>query len=144
MNRQIEFRGKTVFNCIKRCDGTYEVPCGTFVYGSLIKNKMGGDMIHVCGYGADGSGFEYKHLVDSDTVGQFTGIRDKNGRKIFEGDVVSVNHGKKRERGETDWKDNLCYLEVTFKNGAFNVAEYECCTDLLEVVGTIYDKPTEK
>lgn len=139
MNRTIEFRGKTIFDSLKRWDGGYDVPSGTFVYGSLVKNKMGGDMIHVSGYTANGEGFDLVHLVDSDTVGQFTGLCDKNKRKIFEGDIVRISMGQKRPFDGTEWEENYEDLEVQFKGGAFNISEYEHCTDLLEVIGTKYD-----
>lgn len=143
MNRTIEFRGKTIFDSLKRWDGGYDVPSGTFVYGSLVKNKKGGDMIHVCGYTANGEGFEMKHLVDSDTVGQFTGLCDKNKRKIFEGDIVRISMGQKRPFDGAEWEENYEDLEVQFKGGAFNISEYEHCTDLLEVIGTKYDSVCE-
>lgn len=122
MDRQIVFRGRVATS-------------GKFVYGSLIRTVQGGSMIHsISGYG-----FGVKYLVDSDTVGQFTGLCDRNGRKIYEGDIVRISMGKKRLRSEAEWIDNYEEWVVTFKDGAFNVADYSFCTNLLEVVGTKYD-----
>lgn len=73
--------------------------------------------------------------VDPATVGQFTGQPDKNGRRIFEGDVVST--GKEKH-------------VVRFRNGAFEllrrasaVAMYFLVgTDVeYEVIGNIHDNP---
>ena len=74
------------------------------------------------------------HEVDPATVGQFTGLLDKNGKRIFEGDVVSTGKEKR---------------VVRFRNGAFEllrrasaVAMYDLVgTDVeYEVIGTIHDK----
>lgn len=96
-----------------------------------------------CGYGF------MMHGVDPSTVGQFTGLYDKNGRRVFEGDILAFIP----ENGER--------LYSVVKYGVFNCT---CCHGvygwyldgecgdirdldtsdgavLLEVVGDIYDNP---
>lgn len=83
------------------------------------------------------------YFVDPSTVGQFTGVTDKNGEKIFEGDIV------KHESGAI-----VLFHKVVFerRNGCAYfgavMGEYETwgfCNSfpptLVEVVGNIYDNP---
>lgn len=79
--REILFRGKRVDN-------------GEWAYGSLILEKNAFDERLILAIISDADGNET--LVNPETVGQFTGLTDKNGAKIFEGDII-----------EGDLEDNL-------------------------------------
>ena len=83
--------------------------------------------------------------VIPETVGQFTGLTDKNGTKIFEGDIVRAVLPKSNAIPEFVWPD----MVVGFSEGAFSAMRGRYCTPLysfapaveLEVIGNIHENP---
>lgn len=73
--------------------------------------------------------------VDKATLGQFTGLTDKSGTKIFEGDIVKTNLGI----AYVIW-DDTCFA---FKSPGSNAIDYEYKRGFKEseVIGNIHDNP---
>lgn len=74
--------------------------------------------------------------VIQETVGQFTGLTDKNGIKIFEGDIY--HQGDKNITYTVVWND--CGI-IGKQNGTSSFAGINYWLDRIEVVGNIHDNP---
>lgn len=119
--REILFRGKDVIN-------------GEWHYGSLItetspfnKNMV---MTHIYDNGCN------EILVDPRTIGQYTGLTDKNGKKIFEGDICWFYGG---DYYSGLWEQNaiVAITDMTDDEQTHYLNNAEYC----EVIGNIHDNP---
>ena len=133
--REILFRGK------KRSDGQW-------VQGDLHQWL---EAVYISAENSDGY-TKTNWLVDAETVGQFTGLNDQNGAKIFEGDVVSYpdnyyswqgDVNVTRNIGVVDWDENvMCFY---FSNRHFvDMEDFDVENGRMtevEVVGNVFDHP---
>ncbi len=132
--REILFRGKRIDN-------------GEWVEGSLVhQTEHYGDSVdryHILYTGEFHSDYYDNAIVIPETVGQYTGLTDKNGKKIFEGDILcytSAYKGRKSfgEVRSEEWNCGCCNDVYGFSIlGEIGLAESHLC----EIVGNIHDNP---
>ena len=126
--REIEFRGKTVDR-------------GEWVHGWYLESCFGRWPLLPSVVPIDEARDGYHHAVEVDpaTVGQFTGLTDKNGNRIYEGDLVNIP-GSSRQGlpGEVHWYSLSCMFSIRRKG--YNPVLLDGDT-VYEVVGNIYDNP---
>lgn len=122
--REIKFRGKRVDN-------------GEWVYGFHFMGFTGIPYIlvlhdHILGM------TEY-YEVDPATMGQFTGLLDKNGKEIYEGDIVDVNTTHGTYPLAIKWNYECCGF--TFDHNDWVCFDWLPDWNGLEVIGNVHDTP---
>lgn len=114
MNREIKFRGKSINS-------------GKWVYAILH------------GFGMDW----FDECVIESSIGQFTGLHDKNGKEIYEGDILRIYDGKEYFNIIVKWsKEAMAFMACYCDDNQFPLSwfsnllsnQYE-----IEVIGNIYD-----
>ncbi|WP_281798549.1 YopX family protein [Prevotella pallens] len=129
MKREILFRGKDFLK-------------EEWVYGDLVKTK---NFVAIKRTNGD---YFHPTQVSPNTVGQYTGLKDKDGREIYEGDILQYI-GKRRDNMNKVYRRKVVFHEGMFallskELPAYSALNYHCMEDgrsAWSVIGNIHDNP---
>lgn len=119
--REILFRGKDRFD-------------GEWYVGSLTHDrKYGNCFIEVCVH----QGITKE--VIPETVGQYTGLKDKNGTRVFEGDIIEYNGTKHKVVFEN--RLQTAYFGIVMSAMETWGFDNSVPANMMEVIGNVHDNP---
>ena len=126
--REIKFRGK-------------RINIDEWVYGFYFQRNSEDErnkwhFIH------DGEHIQY--MIKPETIGQYTGLKDKNGKEIYEGDIT--NHGIVEYNKRLTWDGAGSphpgfYFKQAYSYGEDGELSYHTGFDDVEILGNIYENP---
>lgn len=121
--REILFRGKRLDN-------------GEWVYGDLLTKDKNGNY---CPRIKNSESYPFSFQVDPTTVGQFTGLYDKNGNKIFEGDILVSETIMHKIVWNDEWAKFQAISESIYSPSSLNQEWINMYGKV--VIGNIHDNP---
>lgn len=132
MKREIFFRGKDEFE--------------NWITGDLVQPINPENETIICEINGHGKLFI---KVDPETVGQYTGIVDYKGNKIFEGDIIKFTRGVGSwslpdHRIITDvceviWDEERCGFNIKYNSNVQKLSKFKYTRYVYEVIGNIHD-----
>ena len=146
MNREIIFRGKRIDN-------------DEWVYGRGLqqcKDELGNEIVAIFTDVVKSENYIKKEgrytlnyvPVKVETLGQYTGLKDRNGKKIFEGDILEYI-GKRKDNMNKVYRRKVVFHEGMFallskELRAYSALNYHCMKDgrsAWRVIGNVHDNP---
>ena len=145
--REIKFRGKTID--------------GEWVHGLLsISQGLSGQPAKGC-YISNSGGMPWAYQIRPETIGLFVGLQDKNGKDIYEGDLIRVLERDWGSMCLTDFKGTIdeymicisAISEVVYEDGSFKLIQRKKGNyhskyvgdnyrrDIFEIIGNIHENP---
>lgn len=132
MTREILFRGKRLSD-------------GEWVEGGIYRGNFTWIIV------TDASGRFKQYMVDPSTVGQYTGLTDKNGKRIWEGDIVRGRHWTRRNDKNpeaynlwrVDWIEKsglITFIDSPTTEARLSIHDFADFGEV-EVIGNIHDNP---
>lgn len=134
MKREIKFRGKHLDN-------------GEWIFGDLIENQGRFFIYHATSETTiedsdDGCISIVAVEVNPATVGQFTGLKDKNGREIYEGDVMEIPESDFNAYiiGTIEYQDDSFFIQSRNGGSAWGL-HWSLRKHDASILGNIHDNP---
>lgn len=128
MEREIKFRG-------------YNYQYEKWFYGSLFIQNYDNDFMLSSSRTMIIDDRGYSVMVDNDTIGQYTGLKDKNGVEVYEGDKVMFDYEwtKPDEIGVVTWNKDTASFQIKGHIPSSSMKRL----DRMKVIGSVYENEVD-
>lgn len=128
--REILFRAKRIDN-------------GEWVEGYYVKTTLGKDIepsdVIFVPWNINRSEQWGWIKVLTETLCQYIGLKDKNGKRIWENDIVRIENSMDEGIGNIEFYGGMWYVDGKPSNSLYDIVEYDDAD--VEVIGNIFDNP---